>query len=75
MKEQAKKLPDANTILRYLLNDSPAQYKTAHAFFERVRVGDEKVIILESVLVECVYVLLKFYRVPKNKISDRKSVV
>lgn len=71
MTGSGKKLPDTNTILRYLLKDNPAQYSMASSFFEKVRMGDEKAVILESVLVECVYVLTKFYRVPKDESSTR----
>lgn len=71
MIEQAKRLPDTNVILRYLLADEPHLYAKADRLFERVRVGEEKVIILESVIVECVYVLTKFYKVPKDKASEK----
>lgn len=71
MKEPGKKLPDTNVILRYLLEDDPALYKKASELFEKVRVGDEKAIILESVLVECIYVLTKFYKIPKEEASAR----
>lgn len=71
MKDPAKKLPDTNTILRYLLGDEPSLYEKASRFFEKVRLGEEKVIILESVLVECVYILTKFYKVPKKEASTK----
>lgn len=67
----AKRLPDTNTILRYLLKDELHLYEKARRLFEKVRVGDEKVIILESVLVECIYVLTKFYKVPKKEASAK----
>ncbi len=67
----AKRLPDTNTILRYLLKDELHLYEKARRLFEKVRVGDEKVVILESVLVECVYVLTKFYKVPKKEASAK----
>lgn len=60
-------LPDTNVILRYLLQDDVVRFAEAELFFEGVRTGKEKVIILESVLVECVYVLMKFYQVPRGK--------
>jgi predicted nucleic-acid-binding protein len=69
--EQLKKLPDTNTILRYLLKDDIKLYEESTKFFEKVRVGNEKIIILESVLVECVYVLTKFYNVPKAETAER----
>jgi predicted nucleic-acid-binding protein len=59
-------LPDTNVILRYLLKDVPEQYAQVDKFFDDVRTGKTKAVILESVLAECVYILLKFYRVPKQ---------
>lgn len=70
MRNQAK-LPDTNVILRYLLADAPEFYEKAQRLFEKIRVGDEKAVILESVLVECVYVLTKFYKVPKAEAAGR----
>jgi predicted nucleic-acid-binding protein len=61
------KLPDTNTILRYLLKDHEDLHSKAAAFFEDVRTGKENALILESVVVECVYVLTKYYRVPRGE--------
>jgi len=66
-----KKLPDTNTILRYLLKDNEQPFQKAFAFFENVRKGQEKALILESVLTETVYVLMKYYNVPRREISDK----
>jgi predicted nucleic-acid-binding protein len=63
-------LPDTNVVLRYLLKDVPEHYAQAERFFESVRTGAAKALILESVLVECVYILLKFYHVPKPMAAD-----
>lgn len=71
MKDPAKRLPDTNTILRYLLGDEPRLYEKAAKVFEKVRTGEEKVIILESVLVECIYALARFYKVPKKEASAK----
>lgn len=70
MIESVKKLPDTNTILRYLLKDNIRLYEESRKLFEKVRVGNEKIIILESVFVECVYVLTKFYKVPKYETAE-----
>lgn len=67
MTRKVNSLPDTNAILRYLLKDNPVQFKQAAAYFESVRSGKEKALLLESVLVECVYVLTKFYKVPKEE--------
>lgn len=70
MPSSVKKLPDTNTIIRYLTKDEPSLYEKAADFFESVRAGEEKAVILESVLVECTYVLTMIYKVPKEQIVD-----
>jgi predicted nucleic-acid-binding protein len=61
-------LPDTNVIIRYLLKDIPDQYEESAGFFESVRNGSKSAVILESVLVECVYILVKFYKAPKSEV-------
>jgi predicted nucleic-acid-binding protein len=58
-------LPDTNFILRYLLRDNEQHFAEAAEFFESVRVGKESALITESVLVECLYVLTRHYKVPR----------
>ncbi|MBF0464696.1 MAG: PIN domain-containing protein [Nitrospirae bacterium] len=62
-------LPDTNTIVRYILKDVSDLYAKAEELFEKVRIGEENIIVLESVLTECVYVLVKFYKVPRKDVS------
>jgi predicted nucleic-acid-binding protein len=66
-----KKLIDANVVLRYLLQDDDALFKKASALLEKIKVGDEAVVIPESVLAECVYVLLKVYKIDRQIISEK----
>lgn len=63
-------LPDTNSILRYLLGDSKDLYERAQGFFENVRTGESAALVLESVLVECVYVLSKYYGVPRQEVAE-----
>lgn len=58
---------DTNVILRYLLNDPPQHFQLAQAIMTDVINGKTTVYIPDSVLAECVYVLLKVYKVPKPK--------
>jgi predicted nucleic-acid-binding protein len=67
----AKKLIDANVVLRYLLQDDDALFKKASTLLERIKVGEEAAIIPESVLAECVYVLLKVYKIDRQIISEK----
>ena len=69
----AKKLVDANVILRYLLRDDESLFQKASEILEKVRTGEEKVVILDSVLTECVYVLLKVYGVDRSTIAEKLS--
>ena len=63
-------LPDTNTILRYLLKDEPDQYARAEAVFEGVRLGQKQAMILEGVVLECLYVMTKYYRVPRQQAAE-----
>ncbi len=70
MKKAARSLPDTNIIIRYLVKDNPSLFTKAKGFFDKVKDGSEKAVILESVIAECIYVLTKIYKVPKGKASD-----
>jgi len=66
VKNSTLSLPDTNTIVRYLVKDDIHQFTTADAFFTKVLNGTQKAVILESVLAECIYVLTKIYKVPRE---------
>ncbi len=70
MKKAARSLPDTNILIRYLVKDNPALFTKAKGFFDKVKNGTEKAIILESVIAECIYVLTKIYKVPRDRASD-----
>lgn len=71
MTKPKRTLTDTNTILRYLLKDNKTLYEKSNVFFEKVRLGEKKAVILESVLVECTYVLMKFYQIPKEEVTSK----
>jgi predicted nucleic-acid-binding protein len=66
-----KKLVDANVVLRYLLRDDEELFKISFDLLENVKTGKETIEIAESVLAECVYVLLKVYRVDRIIIAEK----
>ena len=70
MKKPGRRLPDTNVVVRYLVKDDIELYKQAKTFFDKVKTGEERALILESVVAECVYVLTKIYKVPKEKTAD-----
>ncbi len=60
---------DTNGLLRYLLADHAEHYQRASDFMEEVKQGTQRAFLAESVLTECVFVLQKFYKVPRERIS------
>ena len=73
MKRNEPVFPDTNVVLRYLLRDNPEQFATAETFFEEVRSGGKLAVILESVIVECMYVLTRYYNVPRGEVASSLS--
>jgi predicted nucleic-acid-binding protein len=70
VKKPGRRLPDTNVVIRYLVKDDIELYKQAKTFFDSVKTGEESALILESVVAECVYVLTKIYKVPKEKTAE-----
>jgi predicted nucleic-acid-binding protein len=68
-------LIDTNVILRYLLADNEALYQRACTILEPLQQGETQGTITEGVLIECVYVLLKVYEIPRPLIADKLSAV
>lgn len=66
---------DTNFILRFLLADHAQHYRQASAFMEAVQSGRELAYIPESVMAECIYVLLKVYKTPYAEIVEQLSTL
>jgi predicted nucleic acid-binding protein len=66
-----KNLVDANVVLRYLLRDDEELFKLSFDLLENVKIGKEIIEITESVLAECVYVLLKLYGIDRITIAEK----
>ena len=75
MKKNKTLLLDTNIILRYLLRDNEAQYKVIEKVLQSIRIGERKAIITDGVFAECVYVLGKFYKVPKTEIVAQLEII
>jgi predicted nucleic-acid-binding protein len=63
-------LLDTNVILRFLLDDHPQLSTKAKKFMEDISDGTVRAEINDAVFAECVYVLDKFYAIPRNEIAD-----
>jgi predicted nucleic-acid-binding protein len=66
-------LIDTNVILRYLLDDHKLFSPMAKAFMQDVAKEVKKAELSPVVVVECVYVMEKFYEIPKNEVVDKLS--
>jgi len=62
--------PDTNVILRYLLADHKEMYEKILPFFEDLKKGKKKAVILEGVILETFYVLTKIYSVPQAEAAS-----
>jgi len=66
-------LIDTNVVLRYLLGDHAEFSPRAEAFMADLSKGTKKAEILDVVIVECVYVMEKYYEIPKSEIVEKLS--
>ena len=66
-------LIDTNVILRYLLDDHKAHSPKAGAFMAKIFEGTKKAEIPDVVIVECIYVMEKYYKIPRSEISAKLS--
>ncbi|WP_297445272.1 PIN domain-containing protein [Desulfurobacterium sp.] len=60
---------DTNVVLRYLLRDHEEFYREAEALFDKAFSGKKKVLLLDTVIAEVVYVLSGLYKVKRQEIA------
>ncbi len=66
MKRPEISFPDTNILVRYLTRDDENLHVKAKEFFDAVKEGKKKAVLLESVIAECIYVFIKIYKVPRD---------
>ena len=62
---------DTNVIVRFLVGDDPENYKKSLQIFSDINDGKIKALLLDAVVAETVFVLLKVYKVSKEKIAEK----
>ena len=75
MRKAEAVLLDTNVILRYLMRDHEEMYERADQLLEQIRVGGRGAILLEGVVMETIYVLTKFYDVPRAKAAEKLQAI
>lgn len=61
---------DTNVIVRYLINDNQELFTKAKAFFDKVKLGEIKCYLEQTVFTEVIFVLSNFYQIPREAISN-----
>lgn len=63
-------IADTNFLLRYILNDIPAQTLSAEKHLKKAKKGLVKIVVCPVVLFEMAYALEKFYKLPPARTVD-----
>jgi len=70
-----RRLVDTNLIVRYLVQDQEKHARAAGKLFEACDRGDLVIVLLPTVLAECVFVLESFYERPRGDIASALSTL
>jgi len=65
-----RRLVDAKLIVRYLVQDHERHANAAEKLFDACDRGAVVIVVLPTVLAECVFVLESFYNIPRGDISS-----
>jgi len=69
-------LLDTNIIIRFLVGDNQEHLEIATEIFTKIEDGLIEVEVLDSVLMEALFVLIKFYKLPKSEVVlDLKKIL
>ena len=68
-----RRLIDTNLIVRFLVQDHPKHAKAADRLFAACDRGEVSLVVLSSVLAECVFVLESFYKHPREQVASALS--
>ena len=60
---------DTNVFIRYLMGEETKEGQQTLVLLSKVQSGEVKVHLLESVFTEIIFVLTKFYNVPRNEVA------
>ena len=69
-------LIDTNVIIRFLIGDHEQHLIESTRIFEEIESGSLEVEILDVVIMEVLFVLTKFYKLPKvDVVTDLKAIL
>jgi len=70
-----RRLVDTNLIVRYLVQDHEKHGKAAGKLFDACDRGDVVIVVLPTVLAECVFVLESFYEHARGDIASALGIL
>jgi predicted nucleic-acid-binding protein len=70
MEKEIRKIPDANILLRYILNDNPEQSEMAYKIIKQ-----NDIVLLPEVMAEVIYVLSKMYSMSRIEVCNALNTV
>jgi predicted nucleic-acid-binding protein len=70
-----KYLCDTNFIIRYLVNDNEKMHQETRKIFDEVKTGNISIILEQSVFSEIIFVLSSCYKIDKEDICDKLSIL
>ena len=69
-------LLDTNVIIRFLTGDDEKLFAKSVAIFRKIERGETEAVILDTVLMEVLFVLTKLYGFPKSEVvRDLKALL
>jgi predicted nucleic-acid-binding protein len=71
----SKSVVDANVIVRFLVRDDETLYQRSKVIMTSILEGRQEAIIPDIVIAECVYVLQRLYKVPRDEISKHLRAI
>ena len=66
---------DTNIVLRYLTMDDPVQYPHCRNLFKKAQNGEMLLVTSTLVIAELIWTLASYYRVPKDQIIEKVSII
>lgn len=66
---------DTNILLRYLTKDDPVQFPRCRHLFKKAQDGEVLLITSTLVIAELIWTLASYYRVPKEQIIEKTSII
>lgn len=70
-----KRFIDTNVFLRYLTADDASMYGRCRELFKRTSDGREILVTSALVIAEVIWTLLSYYKVPKEEVVEKVSII